>query len=228
LTQPTSWLTYPRCQGCCGPVGADGPIGYEAYVRTGADFPLGGNPFGARMKIGWDAEIGGRTLFFNPEQDAAWTVDLGVRNVFNGNHDQETTYRLFNLFDQSTNTTTPEVDVNIKNLNRTYVDVSGGREVYLMGSAKCDCQDVNWRVGFDIGGRYGTEKMEVTNFRHRTDVNGGVFFAVHSDVECPRGCCIFFAGLRSEYGYTWSDILQRQNDGDIQEISLLLNLGVRF
>ena len=83
-------------------------------------------------------------------------------------------------------------------------------------------------MGVDVGGRYGTEKLEVTNFRHLTDTNAGVFLAVHSDVEIPCGCCIFQAGLRSEYGYTWSDILQRQNNSDIQDISLLVNLGLRF
>ena len=46
----------------------------------------------------------------------------------------------------------------------------------------------------------------------------------HALAACDR--CYWC--LRSEYGYTWSDILQRQNDGDIQEVSLLFNLGVRF
>jgi hypothetical protein len=229
LTQPSSsWLVYPRCEGCCGPVGANGPIGYEVYLRNGFDFPLGGNPFGARMKMGWDVSAGARTLFFNPEQTAAWTADIGVRNVFNESSDQTSTHPLFNVFDSMTNTTTSEVDVAIRNLNRTYLDLSGGREWYLTGNANCIDQGPLWRVGFDVGGRYGTEKMEVTTFRHRTDVNAGVFLAVHTDVEISRGCCIFIAGLRSEYGYTWSDILQRQTDGDIQEISLLFNLGVRF
>ena len=59
-------------------------------------------------------------------------------------------------------------------------------------------------------------------------MNAGVFLAVHSDLEIPCGCCIFQAGLRSEYGYTWADILQRQNNSDVQDINLLFNLGLRF
>jgi hypothetical protein len=226
--QPSSWMDYPRCLGCCGPVGGNGPIGYEAYVRNGFDFPLGGNTFGTRLDAGWDVAVGARTLFFDPESDAAWTADIGVSNVYNVSRDRTTTYRLFNVRNKANNTNVPEVDVNLRNLNRTYFNLAGGREWFMWGSANCDKPDLNWRVGVDLGGRYGTEKIEVTNFRHFTDVNAGIFLAIHSDLEIPCGCCIFLAGLRSEYGYTWSDILQRQNNSDIQDINLLVNLGLRF
>lgn len=222
-----NWLAYPRCLGCCGPVGGNGPIGYEAYVRSGLNFPLGGNPFGARMETGWTIAVGARTLFFNPESDAAWTVDLGVMNVYDRTRDHST-FRLFNVRELGTNTTVPEVDVQICDLNRTYVNLSGGREWYLMGCANGAQPDVNWRVGVDLGGRFGTEKLDVTNFRHRTDINSGVFMAVHSDLEIPWGCCLFLAGVRGEYGYTWSDVLQRQNNSDVEDINLLFNLGLRF
>ncbi len=226
--QPSSWMDYPRCLNCCGPIGRNGPIGYEVYVRNGFDFPLGGNPFGARMDAGWDVAVGARTLFFNPASDAAWTADLSVSNDNNGSRDRTSTYTLLNILDKSTNTAIPSTTVTIENLNRTYFNLAGGREWYLWGAANCDKQDVNWRVGVDVGGRYGTEKLDVTNFIHRTDTIGGIFLAVHSDLEIPCGCCIFQAGLRSEYGYTWADILQRQYNSDVQDISLLLNLGVRF
>ncbi len=229
--QPSSWMDYPRCLGCCGPIGGNGPIGYEVYVRNGLDFALGGNTFGARMDAGWDIEAGARTLFFNPEDDAAWAVDLGVSNIYNSSRDRNTTYTLLNLRDKATNTNIPSTVVTVRDLNRTYFNVSGGREWYLWGpadAANCDKPETNLRVGVDVGGRYGTEKLDVTNFHHLTDVNAGVFLAVHSDLEIPCGCCILLAGLRSEYGYTWADILQRQNNSDVQDISLLFNLGVRF
>ncbi|HVS36773.1 MAG TPA: hypothetical protein VMS17_14525 [Gemmataceae bacterium] len=227
--QPTSWMDYPRCLGCCGPIGRNGPIEYEIYVRNGLDFPLGGNPFGARMDAGWDVAVGARTLFFNPEDDAAWTADIGFSNVYNESRDHTTTYTLLNLLDKSTNTVVPSTTVTLENLNRTYFNLSGGREWYLRGGRDCDNANVNWRVGVDVGGRYGTEKLETTNWPHFTDVNAGVFLAVHTDLEIPCGCCIFLAGLRSEYGYTWADVLQRQNDtSDVQDINLLVNLGVRF
>ena len=51
---------------------------------------------------------------------------------------------------------------------------------------------------------------------------------LHSDLEIPCSCCIIFAGIRGEYGYVWSDVLQRQNNSDIQTINLLFTLGTRF
>jgi hypothetical protein len=59
-------------------------------------------------------------------------------------------------------------------------------------------------------------------------VVGGLFLSLHSDVEVPCGCCIFQAGVRAEYGYIWSDILQRHNDTDLESINLLFNAGLRF
>ena len=227
----SNWMAYPRCAGCCGPVGANGPLGYEIYVRNGISFPVGGNPFGTKLDAGWDVEVGARTLFFNPERDAAWTVDLSVSNVHNGSNDFTTTYGLTNVQPgpQGSGTTIPAIQVGVRDLNRTYVNVAGGREWYLWGTADASKPDVNWRVGFDLGGRYGTEKLEMTNFLiHRTDVIAGMFGSVHTDLEIPWRCVIFQAGIRAEYGYTWGDILQSQNDSDVQELNLLFTLGARF
>jgi hypothetical protein len=226
--QQSSWLAYPRCQGCCGPVGGDGPIEYEVYMRSGFNFTLGGSAFGSQLKPGWDITGGARTLFFNPEADRAWTADLSISDVSNQATDKRSVFRLFNLTQPTGGAAIPETDVRIRNLNRTYANVSGGREWYLQGSADCARTDRTWRVGVDLGGRYGTEKLNVTNFTHLTDVNAGLFVAVHSDVEIPMGSCIFIGGVRGEYGYTWSDILQRQNNSDVQDINLLATLGVRF
>jgi hypothetical protein len=57
---------------------------------------------------------------------------------------------------------------------------------------------------------------------------GGAYVAVHSDLEYPCGCCIFQLGFRVEWDYTWTDILQSQNKGDLQDLNFLVNLGVRF
>jgi hypothetical protein len=229
-SQPSTFIDYPRCLGCCGPVGANGPINYEVYTRAGWSIPLGDNPFGGHhMNAGWEVAVGARTLFFNPESDAAWTADIGVSNTFTRSSDRSAMYTLFNIFDPGTSTTIPTLDVAIKDVNRTYLNLAGGREWYLLGSANCDEPQVNVRVGFDVGGGWGTEKLEATNLpRHQTDVIGRAFFALHGDVEIPHGCCIIVAGFRTEYSYTWSDILQSQNDSDTQEINLLFNLGLRF
>ena len=224
----STWLDYQRCLGCCGPVGGNGPIAYEVYLRNGFDFPLGGNPFGARLDVGWDITAGGRTLFFDPAMEKAWAVDLSITNIFNNSHDRTTTYPLFGISQGTGVTPPPELDVAVKNLNRTYVNVSGGREWYIWGPAAWLKPDSNLRFGVDLGGRYGTEKLEVTNFHHFTDTIAGVFMAFHSDVEIPWGCCIFQAGMRFEYGYTWGDILQHQNNGDVQDMTLMFTRGSRF
>ena len=83
-------------------------------------------------------------------------------------------------------------------------------------------------VGVDLGGSWGTSKVEFNEIRHRTDVVGRLLVAIHSDVEIPRGCCIFTFGLRGVYDYSWSDVLQEQNNAEVQDIQLLGTIGVRF
>src|SRR5437764_15327313 len=36
----SSWITYDRPHGCCGPIGADGPIATELFLRAGASIVL--------------------------------------------------------------------------------------------------------------------------------------------------------------------------------------------
>jgi hypothetical protein len=110
--------------------------------------------------------------------------------------------------------------------NRTFANLALGGEWYLSGPATCNHR--TWRSGFDVGGRWGTAKMDLTGIQHRTGVLTGVFAAVHSDLEIPCGCYLFFAGVRAEWGYTFSDILQSQNDADVMDVNLMLTAGVRF
>ena len=79
----SDWMLGPRPCGCCGPIGADGPIEAEAYVRTGVSFPIGGAIFSKTLDNGWDIEGGVRSLFLNKAEDAAWVVELGGTNIFN-------------------------------------------------------------------------------------------------------------------------------------------------
>jgi hypothetical protein len=121
----------------------------------------------------------------------------------------------------------PQLAASVASFNQTFFNVAIGHEWYLLGCA--DCGDhVNWRVGADIGGRYGSGKVEYNEIQHHTDVLGGVFVALHTDVEIPWHCAVFLAGIRTEWGYTWDDILQRQNPSDFQSFQLLFNLGARF
>src|SRR5207247_188290 len=100
--------------------------------------------------------------------------------------------------------------VTVSGLNRTFVNLGMGREWYMWHSANTPGN--NWRMGMDFGGRYGSEKADFHEIRHRTDVVGGVYASLHTDLEIPCGCCIFQCGLRGQWAYTWSDILQKQSD----------------
>ncbi len=241
----SSWLSYPRC-GCCGPVGGHGPVMNEVYVRGGVSMPFGGGLAGHLSPGPW-VQFGGRTLLFDPQALDAWTIDLGLSTTWYGPDQQEfVTFRNIIATQPSifggapTVVALPTYQAKPSVLNQTLLNLSLGRECYLLGSGACTsgCTGPTWRAGWDIGGRYGTARLSFserealpanqTTFRHLTDVVGGFFFAVHSDLEIPTGCCILFAGIRAEYGVVFSDILQPQNNADVQSINLLLNFGLRF
>ncbi|HXG11290.1 MAG TPA: hypothetical protein VNK04_16155 [Gemmataceae bacterium] len=226
----SSWILYNQpC--CCGPFGHHQPLRYELYLRAGPSFPIEGAIFGRTLETGWAIEGGARMVLFNVPQTAAWTVDIGLTNIHNNGRRPEIKVPII-LNDTVTGpngqtiTLREPIPVSIHALNRTFVNLSGGREWYLLGDGSC--HGPAWRVGADVGGSWGTGKVEFNEIRHRTDVLGRVFVAVHSDLEIPRGCCIFLFGLRGVWGYTWSDILQRRSSGDVQDIMVLGNLGVRF
>jgi hypothetical protein len=139
------------------------------------------------------------------------------------------------------NPTFIDVATACRDLNRTTVNLGLGHEWYLWGCANDNC---NWRVGFDAGGRFGTEKVNftgtfpqptiaapaptVTTIPSHSDAIASAFVALHSEIEWCCGRCIAQAGIRGEYSYTWSDILQTQNNADLQELALLIELGLRF
>jgi hypothetical protein len=227
----SDWLSYTKRE-CCGPVGGDGPIFYELYLRTGFEIPAQGRIFGHVLETGWVIQGGARTLFFNPAKDADWAVDLGVGNIFNRGQHSDIKVPLRVLVPSRVmppaipTPTLVNVRASIRELNRTYVDALLGRDWYL--TTPEDHLWYKWRVGVDVGGRFGNEKAEFNELPHRQDVFGGVILALHTDWEAPYGCCTFLAGFRAEWVYNWADILQRQNDSDIQDVNLLFTAGVRF
>src|SRR5262249_7442338 len=110
----------------------------------------------------------------------------------------------------------PTLQASVASFNETLVNLGFGREYYLWGSADCSRKECNWRVGWEGGGSYGTCKVDFNEIRHRTDTLGGLFFALSSDLEVPYQCAILQAGIRCQYSYTWTDVLQNQNPGDFQ------------
>ena len=77
------------------------------------------------------------------------------------------------------------------------------------------------------GGRYGAATVKFNEIRHHTQVIEGIYAAIHTDLEIPWGRCTYLAGIRGEYGFTWSNIFDR-GQGDLQDLTALFNLGVRY
>jgi len=217
---------------CCGPLSDQTPLRTELFIRSGFSFVQGDGQLKNSLDDGWAIEGGARELLFNDRGDAAWTLELGLLNIHNQS-DNGPPITLLNFPVRSAQQGTiivPRQDVHVSAYNRTFVTLGAGREWYLFGSANGtrDGDGARWRIGVDGGGRYGTGKVEFFEIRHRTDVIGGIYGAIHSDVDIPCGCCTFYGGLRAEWDYTWSDILEIQNKSDVGGINLMFSIGVRF
>jgi len=237
---PSDWITYHHAD-CCGPLGDNGPLGMEVYIRTGPSLPFGGELFAPRLETGWLIQGGVQTLFFNPDADAAWILDLSVSYMHNsGKGDLPGQSFVFpELFGFGTGTLNEApTEVALRALHRTFFNVGGGREWYLIGSgnngsAPDGSAGLNWRVGIDGGARYGIARLDLMEanqpdvFHRRSHVISAAFAALHTDVEIPCGCCTFLAGFRAEWDYTWMNLVSNFNN-DLQDVNLLLTAGVRF
>src|SRR5262249_47580169 len=148
---------------------------------------------------GYMFSTGARTLFFNPVGSAAWTVEYGLDYIYNNGKNDKAEFDVFGVF------------VNIRETHRAGVHLAGGREWYLYAPAYQPGR--NWRVGLDVGGRWGYERANFNliaedpatatvpiDFGRRGDVFGDVIIAFHSDIEWPiDGCRSLFAGVRAEW-----------------------------
>jgi hypothetical protein len=211
------WLVY-QTPDCCGNVGCNGPIFAELYLLTGLEIPAEGKIFGHVLETGWVIQGGGRTVFFNPAMDRDWNIDLSISNILN--HGQHSDIKF------PVGLASGIQNVSIRELNRTYVNAALGREWYFQQPP--DALIRTWRFGLYAGGRLGTEKAEFNEITHRTDVISGLFAGLNADVQIPcGGCCVFLAGMRVEWGYTWADIL-KPTDSDVQDVNFLFTAGVRF
>ena len=243
--QLSSWIRGDKYN-CCSEVGGSGPIQTEIFFRSGPSIPFGSGTVADVLQTGLYIGAGGKMLFFDTAVKNAWTVEVGITNIYNHAHSPSYPGIPLTILvpqnpaspvtapDSSGNLPPQAVTfgkngvpgVTLRDLNRTFFDMGGGHEWYLWGSAVSGC--ANLRVGCDGGGRWGSEIADFNEIRHRNDVIGGLWVAAHADYEIPLGCCVFQAGLRFEYGYTWSDILQIQNKSDVQDVNILFNVGVRY
>src|SRR5438067_1285678 len=161
----SQWIVSTSPPDCCGPLTDHNPLKTELYLRSGWVLPFGDGQLARSLRSGWGIEGGARTLFFNDPGDAAWVIDLGLTNFYNHANDHPATVQLLNIrgTDAAGNVTTiPSQLATIRSLNRTYVNAGFGREWYLFGGA-AGTRDTpcpaSWRVGLDLGGRWGTEQL---------------------------------------------------------------------
>jgi hypothetical protein len=226
--------------GCCGPHGGSGYIGYELYTATGPTFSVGGNQFNSHLQTGWMVGGGGRTLLFNRPGDAAWVIDIGLTYQYNrGTLDPVGLFiRQPPLRNQFTGEVTPQPDLfqstRIRALHRTAVNLSIGRDWWLNGPGNAGFEQCgNWRVGAELGGRYGTAHVDLVpnseedSYSRRQSVFEGFFVGAHADYERPFGGWILFAGFRVQYGVDWTNVVPPL-EGDVQYMNFLLTSGVRF
>jgi hypothetical protein len=200
-------------------------------------FPFTGGAFIGTLKAGIMTGGGGRSLFFDADGERAWTFDLGVTYTSNGAGNS----RVLQVF------TTPPADpdgvvrtpdqVNsfrLRQLHRTSFNFSIGRDWWLNGPGNLnETSSTNWRVGADVGGRWGTAHVDlipvanIHGYFRRQSVFHGVFLGTHVDCEVPLGGWILFGGLRGQWGYDFMNIIP-PSDGDIQNFNILATVGLRF
>lgn len=236
---------YKDYPACCGPLGG-GPMAYELYVMTGPNFVGGNGPLTDRLDTGWIVHGGGRSLFFNTAADAAWVIDLGLSYQYNrGTQDEpaDLFVRQAASQNQVTGQLTPQPDLflstNIRGFHRTAFNFAIGRDWWFRGPAAPGlCNGWNFRFGMDVGGRWGTQHVDLDLvgttgpfdspiYARRQGVFHGVYVSGHISWEVPVGGWVWFAGLRGQWGWDWGDVVPPLN-GDIQNMNLLITTGIRF
>lgn len=234
------WMEYSRPD-CCGPLGG-GPIGFEYYTRTGPSIPVANGILNATLDTGWMSQIGARSLFFNPSSTKAWTVDAGLSYTYNNSGASNVVWGIplpvitgFNP-DGTPTIVVQNVNVTTRDYQRWSFNVAAGRDWYLMKPAYDS--GWHWRVGWDVGGRWGYGRLELNDlttlptrigFRHVGDTFGAMALGIREDIEIPlRNCASFICGVRAEWVYNWTDIVPANVGRDLQDVNILANFGFRY
>ncbi|MBM3992911.1 MAG: hypothetical protein FJ303_01965 [Planctomycetes bacterium] len=224
------WIVYRR-ECCEGGTGFVAPIYTEIYVSSGPTFPVGGMTLSRELQTGWSFMVGARALFFNEPHDRAWLVDLHFMRTHESGGKQDTQFPVV-FFQNGRRSDQPDLQGNpgrttfsIQDSGRSMVGLGLGRVWYPWRPAN-DEDGCRWRIGVDAGGRYGAHRINFNEFGHVTDAIGSVYAGVQTMVEIPWRTCLFQTGVRFEWAYTWSDILQRTSD--VQDLSVMLTIGLRY
>ena len=207
------------------PVGRDGPIGEELYFWTGPSIPVGGGMLFQQVNTGWMAEAGGRALFFNADNTAAWVTRAGVAFQYNDGSGKVNPFDYFGL------------PVRVRDYFRWSGIFAVGRDWFMIGQSPFGPRNASMRFGWDVGGRWGTSHVNLnlniddplmqSNYLRRHDVFGAVEFGTHLDFEIPMGAWVWVSGVRGEWGYNFTDILPGQKT-NIQDVNILLTTGIRY
>jgi hypothetical protein len=224
----SDWLLDQRP--CCeGTPGKRFPLYTEWYVNSGVSVPVSRatSELARQMETGWSITGGARVLFFNEPLTSAWVIDLHVMNTNEGAGHTKDAFPL-TIFQGGTKTTfgsggTPLA--TLQDSNRTWVGLGLGHVWYLWGSA--GSEGCHWRVGADLGVRYGTHRIDLDQFGDVTDTILTTYVAASMDLEWPCKNVVIFTGARIEWAYTGSDILQTRNS-DLQDLNLLFVVGFRY
>jgi len=235
------WCGANRAGSCCGPIGGNGPVGYELITYTGPNLPTAGGILSRRLKTGWTVGGTASTLFFDLAGDAAWNLGLGISYTYNrGQMDKP-----FDVYTLAPTTTDPITgapvfhpdqlnEFVIRGMHRTSFNFSLGRDWWLEGPGIVGlASGDNWRVGVDLGGRWGTAHVDLvptadpTNYFKKGSTTYGVVSGLNLTREIPWGATILYGGLRTEIGYDWTNVIPPQG-GDIFNVNFYLNFGVRF
>jgi hypothetical protein len=247
------WIAYAR-PACCGPLGADGPITYEIYVRTGPTFIAAGGILADSLdQFGWEVAGGGRTYFWNATGDRAWVIDVGIDYRDNGGRTRPPVFMNdvvvpANIVQNPNATATTDIlPVSISGLSRTAVTFGVGRDWFMFAPGfRPDSGQTNLRYGAEVGGHYGSAHVDMfvydganlrtnstfdpttaVNYSRENSVFGAVYLGAHADVEIPMGSWFLVGGLRATYDYFFSSLIPGM-PSDLHNFSILLNAGVRF
>ena len=223
-------------------------VPFELTLRTGPSFIVGGNRFDHVLHTGVATEITARGFCYNADHSAAWTLTMGLADTYNTADESVTTMRREDDVQATVGralATQVVSEYGIEYLNRQYVLLEAGREWYWFGSDPCGPR---LALGIDAGGRVGHAHAQITLVNrtftpaptadnlpsllsdlpefHVTDTIEGIFAGVHAGMFYNRWGYDIFLGVRGEISRDWIKIVD--NDNKIDQLNVLVELGVRF
>jgi hypothetical protein len=221
----SDWILYRR--DCCeGRHGNQTPLYIELYLESGVVYPMHNTLLGSQLHPGWTIAGGARALFFNEPMTAAWVFDGHIFNIDQWGGRQHTGFpvTVFQAGQKHVFGVGAVPGATVEDYNRAGVGVGFGRDWFPWRPANAD--GCSWRIGFDGGGRYASGRVNLDQLGHLNATVGSIYTGFHSDVEIPCRRVIWHIGIRGEWSYNWSSVLQQSSD--VQDLSLLFTTGIRY